>query len=185
MAIKLKAKQTLIQVGEMKGQYRYVLSTEYYNQLNSSKVIQEASLRSGVSRGVMQACWNALGDVIKAWATEGHSVACPGLGSMRYGVRAKSVASVDDVAADLITSRRVIFIPSTELKNELQQTSIQITCYDKNGDIVKRVTSADDGTVEDDTRAGSTDTSGSDTSGSGDTSGGGSSSDDDLGSGMV
>ena len=61
--------------------------------------------------------------------------------------------------------------------------SIQITCYDKNGNIVKRVTSADDGTVEDETRAGSTDTS-SDTSGSG-TSSGGSSSDDDLGGGMV
>ena len=94
------------------------------------------------------------------------------------------------MAADLITSRRVIFTPSTEIKKELKETSIQITCYDKNGKIVKRVTSADDGTVEDDTRAGSTDTSGSDTSGSG-TSGGtssggsSSSSDDDLGDGMV
>jgi len=31
----------------------------------------------------------------------------------------------------------------------LAATAIQITCYDRNGDIVKRVTSADAGTVED------------------------------------
>ena len=31
--------------------------------------------------------------VIKAWATEGHSVAIPGLGTMRFGLRAKSVAT--------------------------------------------------------------------------------------------
>ena len=78
MAINLKAKETLQQIGEYKGKYRYVLGTEIYNRLSEAKVIQEAALRSGVSRGVMQACWDAAGDVIKAWATEGHSVAIPG-----------------------------------------------------------------------------------------------------------
>ena len=32
-------------------------------------MIKEAALRSGVSRGVMQAFWDAAGEVIKAWAT--------------------------------------------------------------------------------------------------------------------
>ena len=35
------------------------------------------------------------GEVIKAWATEGHSVALPGLGTMRFGLSAKSVADGD------------------------------------------------------------------------------------------
>ena len=39
--------------------------------------------------------------------------------------------------------------PTQELKDELADTAIQITCYDRNGDEVKRVTSADPGTVED------------------------------------
>ena len=75
MAINLKAKETLIQVGEMKGQYRFILGTELYNKLSESKVIKEAAIRSGVSVGVMQVCWDAAGEVIKAWCTEGHSVA--------------------------------------------------------------------------------------------------------------
>jgi len=42
-----------------------------------------------------------------------------------------------------------IFTPTVALKDELANTSIQITCYDRNGEIVKRVTSDDSGTVED------------------------------------
>lgn len=104
MAINLKAKETLIQVGEMKGQYRFILGTELYNKLSESKVIKEAAIRSGVSVGVMQVCWDAAGEVIKAWCTEGHSVAVPGLGTMRFGVRAKSVPTVGEVATSLITT---------------------------------------------------------------------------------
>ena len=44
-----------------------------------------------------------------------------------------------------ITSVQVI----TRLKDELADTAIQITCFDRNGDEVKRVTSTDPGTVED------------------------------------
>ena len=97
----------------------------------------------------MQVCWDAAGEVIKAWCTEGHSVAVPGLGTMRFGVRAKSVPTVGEVATSLITNRRVIFTPSVDIKRELQETSIQITCYDRNGKVVKNVTSDDKGDVED------------------------------------
>ena len=130
------------------GVYRYVMSPEQYSSLSQKKVIKEAALRSGVSQGVMQACWDAAGEVIKAWATEGHSVALPGLGSMRFGLRSKAVENVNDVKTSLITSRRIIFTPSVDLKDELANTAIQITCYDRNGEEVKRVTSTS-GDVED------------------------------------
>ncbi len=131
------------------GVYRYVMSPEQYSSLNQKKVIKEAALRSGVSQGVMQACWDAAGEVIKAWATEGHSVALPGLGTMRFGLRSKSVEDVNKVKSNLITSRRIIFTPDTDLKDELKNTAIVITCYDRNGNEVKRVTSDDDAEVED------------------------------------
>ena len=149
MSINLKAKETLVQVGELKGKYRYMLSTELYNKLSEAKVIKEAAIRAGISRAVMQVCWDAAGEVIKAWTTEGHSVAIPGLGTMRFGVRAKSVATVAEVATGLITARRVIFTPSVDIKNELQNTSINITCYDRTGKVVKSVTSGDSSDVED------------------------------------
>ena len=152
MALKVKAVERNIKFTKDEndpGVWRYVMSPDLYIALNQAKVIKEAALRSGVSQGVMKACWDAAGEVIKAWATEGHSVALPGLGSMRFGLRAKSVAKVEDVKTSLISSRRIIFTPTQDLKDELASTSIQITCYDRNGDVVKRVTSADAGTVED------------------------------------
>ena len=68
---------------------------------------------------------------------------------MRFGLRAKSVEDVNDVKSSLITSRRIIFTPSVDLKDELKNTAVQITCYDKDGKEVKRVTSTDEGNVED------------------------------------
>ena len=149
MSLKVKAKEQLIKIGKYADTYRFVMMPELYIALSQEKVIKEASLRSGINRGVMQACWDAAGEVIKAWATEGHSVALPGLGTMRFGLKAKSVASVNDVKASLISSRRIIFTPTSELKDELAGTSVQSTCYDRNGNEVKRVTSTDPGTVED------------------------------------
>ena len=176
MALKVKAVERLVKFSkEDAGTYRYVMTPELYIALNQAKVIREAALRSGVSQGVMKACWDAAGEVIKAWATEGHSVALPGLGTMRFGLRAKSVEKVEDVKAGLISSRRIVFTPTQDLKDELASTAIQITCYDRNGDVVKRVTSADAGTVEDpegDTsQNGGTENS---QSGGGDSQGGGS-----------
>ena len=176
MALKVKAVERLLKFDkEKEGKYRYVLKPDLYTSLSQAKVIKEAARRSGVSRGVMQACWDAAGEVIKAWATEGHSVALPGLGTMRFGLRSKAVEKVEDVKTGLIESRRIIFTPDVDLKDELKNTAIQITCYDRNGDEVKRVTSTDPGTVEDPEN-------GSTENGSGTENGGGSSS---GGSGIV
>ena len=129
--------------------WAYVMQAELYSKLSQSKVIQEAAMRSGISKGSINAAWDAIGEVIKAWATEGHSVAIPGLGSMRFGLRATSVSDVNRVGSGLITSRRVIFTPNVDIKEELARTSVSITCYDRNGNIVKRITSTDEGNVED------------------------------------
>ena len=67
---------------------------------------------------------------------------------MRFTVRYKAVADVNDVKTKLIKSRRIVFVAAQEVKDELAKTSIQITCFDRNGNIVKRVTSDDEGVVE-------------------------------------
>ena len=148
MALKVKARERKFKVGKYAGEYRYVMAPELYSALSQDKVIREAALRSGVSEGVMKACWDAAGEVIKAWLPEGHSIPIPGLGSARFGLSAKSVADVNDVKAGLIRTRRIVFTPAVELKQELKETSVVITCYDRTGKEVKRVTSDDDGTVE-------------------------------------
>ena len=181
MVLKVKAKEQLIKVGKYAETYRYVMMPELYTALTQDKVIKEAALRSGVSRGVMQACWDAAGEVIKAWATEGHSVALPGLGTMRFGLRAKSVDDVNKVKAGLISSRRIIFTPDVDLKDELSKTAVQITCYDREGKEVKRVTSTDEGNVEDPENETTNSTNDTNSSNGGGTQNGGTSGGDNTG----
>ena len=149
MAIKLKAREQKQYVGKYAGQYRYVMSTELYNKRTERMGLAEAAMRSCSSQGTINAAWAAIGEVIKAWATEGHSVAVPGLGTLRFGVRATSVADVSEVSNSLITCRRVIFTPSTDIKDELANTAINITCYDRIGNVIKQVASDDEGNIED------------------------------------
>jgi len=184
MALKVKAVERLLKFDkESAGKYRYVMKPEMYSSLTQAKVIKEAALRSGVSQGVMKACWDAAGEVIKAWATEGHSVALPGLGSMRFGLRSKAVENVNDVKTSLISSRRIIFTPSVDLKDELANTAIQISCIDRNGKEVKRVTSTS-GEVEDPEENGSTESGNNgstENGGNGGTQNGGTSGGDNTG----
>lgn len=115
-------------------------------------------------------------------ATEGHSVAVPGLGTMRFGLRANAVKSVEDVSTKLITQRRVIFSPNMEIKQELAKTGISITCVNRDGEVVKNIVSNDSKDVEDteggnqenpDENKGNTGTTGGNTGDTG-TQGGGS-----------
>ena len=139
--IHIKAQQTLVKFSKTDaGTLLYVMRPETYSQLAESKVISEASVRSGIQRGALKGAWDAIGEVIKAWVTEGHSVAIPGLGSLRFSMNANSVDDVNDVAKSLIRSRKVVFTPSVDIKNELKQLKVAITCYDKDGKEVKRVT---------------------------------------------
>ena len=68
---------------------------------------------------------------------------------MRFGVRSKAVESLEEVKTGLISVRRIIFTPNTDVKEELKNTSIQITCLDEDGNVLKRVTSGDSGEIED------------------------------------
>ena len=195
MSIKVKAVERNVSFEKGVEKWAYVLQADLYSKLSQAKVIQEAALRSGINKGAINAAWDAIGEVIKAWATEGHAVAVPGLGSMRFSIRSTSVGDVNLVGTDLITARRVIFTPSMEIKDELKKTSINITCYDRNGNLVKRVTSVDDGIIEDpdssdsgsggsaNAPAGPDSGSGGSTSGSQTPSGGGSNSGSTGGSG--
>ena len=148
MAIKVIAQCREVKLGKKPGM-KFVMRPDLYIPIQEKKVFAEASTHSGISSGVIKAAWDAAGEVLRTWATEGHSVPLPGLGTMRFGVRSKAVEKLEDVKANLITTRRIVFTPSVEVKDELKNTAIQITCLDENGEVLKRVTSGDSGEVED------------------------------------
>ena len=149
MAIKVIAQRRVLKIGKNPGVKKFVMRPDLYIPIQEKKVFAEAATHSGISAGVIKAAWDAAGDVIRTWATEGHSVPLPGLGTMRFGVRSKAVEDLEDVKTSLITTRRIVFTPSVDVKDELKNTNIQITCLDEDGNVLKRVTSGDSGEIED------------------------------------
>lgn len=150
MAIKVKAIERNVAFNKnAEPKWMYVMQPELYGQLDADKVITEAAKNCAMPKPAMQSAMDAYGEVVKTWATEGHSVPIPGLGTMRFGVRSNAVDDVNKVSTSLITLRHVIFTPSVDIKNELAKTSINITCYDRNGKIIKQVASADKDDVDD------------------------------------
>lgn len=181
MGIKVKAIERNVAFEKGKQKWAYVMQADLYGQLTQSKVIEEAAVRSGLAKQVINAAWGAIGAVITAWATEGHSVAVPGLGSLRFGLNSTAVEDVNKVSSSLINRRYIIFVPNADIKEELAKTSVNITCYDRNGKIVKQVTSADkndtgEGDNKDNTNQGGGTSQGGSTSQGGGTSQGGDSS---------
>ena len=170
MAIKVIAQRREVKLGKNPGK-KFVMRPDLYIPIQEKKVFAEASTHSGISAGVIKAAWDAAGEVLRTWATEGHSIPLPGLGTMRFGVRSKAVENLDDVKTSLITVRRIIFTPNVDLKDELKNTSIQITCLDEDGNVLKRVTSGDSGAVEDNETGDSTSTDNTGTQTGGSTGG--------------
>ena len=144
MAIKVIAQLRDVKLGKNPGK-KFVMRPDLYVPITEKKVFQEAATHSGISAGVIKAAWDAAGEVIRTWATEGHSIPLPGLGTMRFGVRSKAVEKLEDV------------------KDELKNTSIQITCLDEDGNVLKRVTSGDSGEIEDNENGGENQNSDSNT----------------------
>ena len=142
MAIKVIAQRRELKIGKNPGVKKFVMRPDLYIPIQEKKVFAEASTHSGISAGVIKAAWDAAGEVIR-------SIPLPGLGTMRFGVRSKAVEKLEDVKTNLISVRRIVFTPNVEVKDELKNTSIQITCLDEDGTVLKRVTSSDSGDIED------------------------------------
>ena len=175
MAIKVIAQRRVLKIGNNPGVKKFVMRPDLYSPIQEKKVFAEAATHSGISAGVIKAAWDAAGEVIRTWATEGHSIPLPGLGTMRFGVRSKAVEKLDDVKTNLISVRRIIFTPNTDVKEELKNTSIQITCLDEDGKVLKRVTSGDSGDIEDNENANENQNQGGNTSDNGGSNQGGNS----------
>ena len=180
MAIKVIAQLREVKLGKNPGK-KFVMRPDLYVPIAEKKVFAEAATHSGISAGVIKAAWDAAGEVIRTWATEGHSIPLPGLGTMRFGVRSKAVEKLEDVKANLISVRRIIFTPNVDVKDELKNTSIQITCLDEDGNVLKRVTSGDSGDIEDNENGSGTESGNGSGSGSGSNTGGNTSGDNNGG----
>ena len=66
MAIKVRAIERNVSFDKESEKWMYVMQPELYNRLTQVKVVEEASVRSGIPKGSLNASWEAIGDG-QAW----------------------------------------------------------------------------------------------------------------------
>lgn len=135
--LKIKSTQQPIKVGEHQGENMYVMKVEHYNTMSANEIIDFACETYGVPKGSLRAAWEAIGEVISRWALEGHIVEIPGLGNIRAEVRAKAQKDAQDVSGDDVVRRKLMLTPKKSLKDALNSATLDITCYDMNGEEVR------------------------------------------------
>lgn len=139
MSLNITSKQTTIKLGSHRGEEMYVMKVDHYSTLGAEKIIRYASETSNIPKAVLRASWEALGQAITSWVLEGHIVEVPGLGNIRAEIRAKAQSDASDVSADDIFRRHLLLTPTKEIKDALNYTPVNITCYDSEGKEVKRI----------------------------------------------
>lgn len=136
--LKINSKQQTIKVGERKGEEMFVMKVDHYGVYDAEHIIKYVSETQCIPRAQLRAAWEALGQAITTWTLEGHIVEIPGLGNIRAEVRAKAQKNACDVSTNDIVRRKLLLTPTKEIKNALNSTELAITCYDKEGRVVRR-----------------------------------------------
>ena len=77
MGIKVKARQTKLTVGPSAGQYRFIMQAEIYSTLKQEKVISEASIRSGIPKGSLNASGKLSATLSRLGPPKGIPLPCP------------------------------------------------------------------------------------------------------------
>lgn len=100
---------------------RYVASAVRGGTVSFKKVIEQISLRSGISKATCRAVVETMVESACTWMLEGHGVS---LGNMGYLKPAITCKSSEVSGEEKIVKKRVLFQPSKEFKAQIEQISL-------------------------------------------------------------
>ena len=104
----------------------YVTKAARYSTIGRDELIEHASQDSSVPAAMLGASYDALFVQIKELLLNGHSIQLGDLGTLRFGISAQAVADKEDVGADLVKSRRILFRPSSKLRRLINAVNFKL-----------------------------------------------------------
>ena len=140
----IKSKKERVKVGAHKGKDMFIMKMDYYNTVDTEKIIQYAHDVSCIPAPMLRASWEAISLVINSWVVDGHIVKIPGLGNIRASIRAKARTNAEDISTTDILYRKIMLTPTKAIKQALNTAPVRIVCIDKNGHEIRRIEETDD-----------------------------------------
>ncbi|WP_291528624.1 HU family DNA-binding protein [Bacteroides sp. UBA939] len=123
MALKYVVTKQVFGFDESKTE-KYVARQVASGQVSFRKLCTQVGQICGAHRGTVQLVIAGLIDALINNLDDGKSVQLGEFGTFRPGIRAKAASTEEDVSAENIYRRRIIFTPGTALKDVMNKVSI-------------------------------------------------------------
>lgn len=105
---------------------KFVASHVLIGSISTEKLCSEVSCRCGVHRGMVDLVIKALVDTASSYIEEGFSVKFGEFGSFRPSINAKTQEKAEDVNANTVVRKRILFAPGTKFRDMLDHASIEM-----------------------------------------------------------
>ena len=104
----------------------YITKAVRYSTIGKDELIEHASQDSSVPSAMLGASYDALFVQIKELLLNGHSIQLGDLGTLRFSINAQAVTDKEDVGADLVKSRKILFRPSPKLRRLISAVNFKM-----------------------------------------------------------
>ena len=109
----------------MKNKNMYVTRATSFSKIGKDELVNMVASDSSLPRGYVAAVTDGLFTQIKQMVLNGHSVEVPHLGIFRFGISCKGVENKEDISAENVKTRKIMFTPCKELKDALRGVSLE------------------------------------------------------------
>lgn len=124
MAIKYEVKKVVFGFDETKTE-KFVAQTKVLGTVGFKNLCEEVQKVSMAPRGVVKMVIDGLIDTLNMDLDKGYSVQLGEFGCFRPGLNAKSQTGADDVDANTVYRRKIIFTPGSYFKNMLGKVTVE------------------------------------------------------------
>jgi nucleoid DNA-binding protein len=112
----------------------YVTRSVIFSRIDAKSFYEHVLRNSHIDKGQLYIASDAIGKEFKNLLCEGHSVEVPGIGTFRFGVKAKAAATAEEAGAGKVYRRRIIYTPTTEIKAILKAVELTSNIVESNTD---------------------------------------------------
>ncbi|WP_283140077.1 HU family DNA-binding protein [Bacteroides congonensis] len=126
MAIRYKKKKITLCFDKDNKVEKYVAANVLVGSINYNKLCDEVNQRTGIHRAMVDVVLKGVQDTMVSFIEEGFSVKLGEFGSFRPAINAESQNSVEDVNANTIVRRKIVFTPGNSFKEMLGSVSIEL-----------------------------------------------------------
>ena len=126
MAIRYKKKQITLCFDKENKVEKYVAANVLVGSINYSKLCDEVNQRTGIHRAMVDVVLKGVQDTMVSFIEEGFSVKLGEFGSFRPAINAESQDNIEDVNANTIIRKKIVFTPGSAFKEMLGSANIEL-----------------------------------------------------------